>query len=142
MFTFRLPTRTVLLLLGVACCVSAIHCRDVFGGTEIESNAHASPTQAGFPKTGWRRTVEGWEQVGNWRTSSDGQNHSRATQIHPGLVAALILLVSLAALLAFDPVVDSYRKARNAEPHRLLLERWANRLRRRAESRPSPADFL
>jgi hypothetical protein len=108
----------------------------------MEPNAHASPNQAGFPTTGWRRTVEGWERVGDWRTSSDGQNYSRATKIHPGLVAALILLVSLAALLAFDPVVEPHRKVRNAEPHRLSLERWANRLRRRAESRHSPADFL
>ncbi len=138
----RLPALTVRLLLGVACCVSAAHGRDVFGETEAESNAHASPTKSGLPETGWRRTVEGWEQVGNWRTSSDGQKHSPATHIHPGLVAALILLVSLAALLAFDPVVESYRNISSAEPHQLLLKRWAHRLRRRAESLPSPPDSL
>ena len=137
----RLPALTVRLLVGVACCVSAVYGRDVFGETEVESIAHA-PTKASLPETGWRRTVEGWEQVGNWRTSSDGQKHSPATHVHPGLVAALILLVSLAALLAFDPVVESYRNISSAEPHRLLLKRWAHRVRRRAESIPSPPDSL
>lgn len=113
----------------------------MFGETEVESNARA-PSKAGIPETGWRRTVEGWEQVSNWRTSSDGQQHSRAARIHPGLVAALIFLVSLAALLAFDPVVESYRRMGKADPQRLLLKRWAHRLRHRAESEPAPRDSL
>lgn len=142
MFTSRFPTLTVPLLLGVACCVLALHCGDMFGETEVESHAHAPSTTAGFPETGWRRTIEGWEQVGSWKTSSDGQQHAQATRIHPGLVAALILLVSLAALLAFDPVVESCRRKSNAEAQRLLLKRWARRLRRRAESHPVPPDSL
>ena len=140
MCAFRLPPLTVPLLLGVVCCVSAVDFGVVFGGTEFESNAHASPTKAGFPETGWRRTVEGWEEVGNWQTSSDGQKHSQATHIHPGLVAALIVLISVAALLAFDPVVESYRSMSRAEPPRLPLNRWAHHLYRPAESQSLPAD--
>ncbi len=142
MFASRLLALSVPLFLGIVCCVSAVHCRLMFGGTEIESDSHVSPTNVGMPETGWRRTVAGWEHVGNWRTSSDGQKHTQATHLHPGLVAALILLVSLAALLAFDPVVKSYRNMSGVEPHRLLLKRWAHRLRKRAESQPSPPDSL
>ncbi len=142
MFRFRLSALHLPLFLGIAFCSWARHDRSTWGAADVESHAGARPAAAGLPEAGWRRTADGWEEVANWSTTSDGQRPTQAARIHPGLVAALILLVSLAALLAFDPLVESYRNFRGGELNRLLLQQWAHRVRRRAESRPHSPNSL
>ncbi len=58
---------------------------------------------------GWRRTAQGWEQRAHWRMPG----HARVgapeyaeipiVSVHPVVVALLQLLISLGALLAFEP---------------------------------------
>ncbi len=63
---------------------------------------HASTAEI-VVKDEWRRTAAGWESVDTWRHSRlapPGQ--SAASRIHPLVVAALQVLVSLFALLWAD----------------------------------------
>ena len=51
----------------------------------------------------WRRTNAGWEQTTNWQVSATPEvsaNPPFATRLHPLIVAALVMLFSLAALVA------------------------------------------
>ena len=56
--------------------------------------------------TEWRRTNHGWERYSDW--FSQDPPLPTATRIHPILVAALQMLISLGALVAFcQPVASS-----------------------------------
>jgi hypothetical protein len=53
------------------------------------------------PEIIWRRTADGWERVSDWERPPPREPSLAA--VHPILVAALLLMLSLAALLAFPP---------------------------------------
>jgi hypothetical protein len=52
----------------------------------------------GLRASGWRRTPLGWEKASEWDVVAPSISHPGA-RLHPGLLAAFVLLVSLAALV-------------------------------------------
>lgn len=63
-----------------------------------------SPSQRSVSSDDWRRTSRGWERMSDWRLRR-ARSIARPplTAVNPLLVAALLLLISLGALLAFSP---------------------------------------
>lgn len=62
------------------------------------SAASAAPAAA---DDGWRRTVDGWERVASWQEPVTSPVVSAVQRIHPLVVAAMIVLVSLGVLVAY-----------------------------------------
>lgn len=95
-------TVTVLLLLTLcwfACEIegpASLASKSVVSQEVVEEDVDATDT--------WRRTKDGWEQNTSWTVEPPLKLPFRGvTAIHPATVAMLQLLVSLAALIAFDP---------------------------------------
>lgn len=61
----------------------------------------ASPPPAGV----WRRTSQGWRRTNNWPSQADPTVVPSVARIHPGVLAALIGLLSLAGLIGFNSPV-------------------------------------
>ena len=84
----------VLLVLYSGDCVTRSRSQETLRPVQIDQND-------------WRRTSTGWEQTGNWQPNPLAMlaeiGIQSAGAIHPLLVAALELLVSLAALIHFSP---------------------------------------
>ena len=95
---------------------------------EVDSSSVQAAKQASPVVSGWRRTESGWVQTDQWVTSSSSTNESRATQLHPALIAAFVILVSLGGLLAFDPLIHR-RPKRWLKSDRVLLRDWGRQLR-------------
>jgi hypothetical protein len=60
------------------------------------SNRPQTPSQ-------WRRTTRGWERRSEWELARTRRVTPPLAAVHPLLPAALILLLSTAALVAFSP---------------------------------------
>ena len=71
-----------------------------------DSNAHDESRAARADVSDWRRTAAGWERAGDWQPNSPTRlavpKFKSADAVHPLVVAALELLVSLGALLFFS----------------------------------------
>ena len=107
----------------------AVDASSVLAANNIDK---ASATKGGANGvSGWRRTATGWENTDDWTTSSSSTGETRATNLHPGLIAAFVVLVSLGGLLAFDPL---FRRRRLVKSDKALIQNWGVRLRRATDS--------
>lgn len=77
------------------------------GDCVSDSHSQDEPHPARVDRNDWRRTATGWEQAGNWQPNPPMvlavTASPSAGAMHPLVVAALELLISLAALLHFSP---------------------------------------
>lgn len=80
-------TLLLLVCLGLGCAL--------FGPPQVRRHASMDMVR---PKTGWRRTVDGWEDCATWNLSSPGKPN--AASIHPMIIAGFELLATLGGLLA------------------------------------------
>ena len=51
----------------------------------------------------WRRTINGWERIESWDLNQDSSMRIRWSQLHPAVLALLLLLTSCGVLIAFAP---------------------------------------
>jgi hypothetical protein len=73
--------------------------------------------QAAAEQGQWRRTVHGWEDSRRWQL--DRPPAPPATAVHPCLIGALQLLLSIGALAAFPVAVGTAEcRTRNAKPRK------------------------
>lgn len=81
------------------------------GGKERSRNISLDDaTRREKPASTWRRTTRGWERNSAWLSQESKQPtgfvSQTAAHIHPTVIAALQLLASIAALVAFDRSED------------------------------------
>lgn len=84
-------------------------------GTNCESPQIAVADSGARPTAwqGWRRTVDGWEQLASHpRESTSEQWRKRIAQIHPFVIAAMQTLLAIAGIVAYEPA-----KPRDDLPH-------------------------
>lgn len=98
----------------------------------METNDELDEDSASYV-SGWRRTESGWVQTDSWITSSSSTRETPATRLHPGLIAAFVVLVSIGGLLAFDPAIRR-RRERLIKSDQTLIRNWGRQLRESADS--------
>ena len=91
--------KTVFLTLFVLCGAFCVACVVEIPplGPVVEPSAGSHELQ-----DGWRRTVDGWEQISEWTASAPDRPSGVASALHPLLIAGLQGLISCGALLWFD----------------------------------------
>ena len=71
-----------------------------------------STLQTSDPRTqldDWRRTTRGWERISSWKHKP--QVRPPAWNVHPGLVAGFVVLVSYGSLLALPSNVKTVERS-------------------------------
>ena len=72
---------------------------EIDGNTAVRAAAVATSTVRPDP---WRRTAQGWQRIDDWPQPQSGPIDAGVAHVHPLVVAALIGLISAAALLGFE----------------------------------------
>jgi hypothetical protein len=81
----------------------------------------------------WRRTPQGWERRANWGEQTRILNpRYDVANVHPFLPSALLVLVGIAALMAFDKNGDGRKTSGAATP--AMTTHWDPRMRRTASA--------
>ena len=93
--------RTILIaLLGMVLVVWCMrHKYDTAAPRPEAVSTEAVSKEDVSKEDGWRRTSQGWERNTAWAQAMK-RDLPRVTQVHPSIVATLVLLVSLGALIA------------------------------------------
>ncbi len=72
---------------------------------EIPRQGVSTPADASTEGPVWRRTVNGWEDASRWRADVETIPWCEAlSKVHPLVIVALQVLISLGALIAAEPV--------------------------------------
>ena len=116
--------RSILAILLLILSAGLLSCR--IEGRSLEKTLPVQPAA-------WVRTVDGWERMDRWSPAS-----KEPPALHPLVVAAGQLLVSLFALAAAEPADLSRR---NSRP-RLALQQFPHFRRRNCTKRVSHRHYL
>ena len=85
----------LLAIVAMAACFVGVRTSSTFIGQDRHVALKDSLT--------WRRTINGWEPIESWDLNQDSPMRIRWSQLHPAVLALLLLLTSSGVLIAFAP---------------------------------------
>jgi len=117
----RLVKTTSALLLVLTIALVLKHSADSHCATQQPTPGMDELESIGQPvgDSGWRRTAQGWRKTSGWPAlRAAHQPYPASTRLHPLVVAALQVLVSVGALVYFTEDVRSANRDSSRVPDR------------------------